>query len=103
MRTSARTRNAVCIITAAALLTACGGNLNAPGGIPEKTAASAALSHHQTFEYTGAKQTFTVPDGVTLIKIVALGASGGGGSKTRVQAATVVVLPPRSSSPRRSK
>jgi Glycine rich protein len=96
----AHIRNVVCTSAAVALLVACGGNVGAPGGILEETVASAAFSHHQIFKYTGAKQAFTVPDGVTLIKIVALGARGGGGSKNQGAggyggraAATFVVTP----------
>lgn len=34
----------------------------------------------QTFYYTGSEQTFTVPAGVTCIKVEAIGAGGGGGN-----------------------
>lgn len=34
----------------------------------------------QTFFYTGSEQTFTVPAGVTCIKVEAIGAGGGGGN-----------------------
>lgn len=36
----------------------------------------ARLAHHQTFRFTGAQQSFTVPAGVTSVKVVALGAAG---------------------------
>ncbi|MGA9018788.1 MAG: hypothetical protein WB438_07655, partial [Candidatus Cybelea sp.] len=62
-----------------------------------------AASKTKTFNYTGHKQTFTVPPGVTTIKIIALGASGGastggygtggvGGDGGRVKA-TIPVTP----------
>jgi hypothetical protein len=43
-------------------------------------AAPAAQAATQNFGYTGGEQTFTVPDGVTTIQVVAVGASGGKGS-----------------------
>ena len=102
MRTSAHTRNAVSISTAVAFLAARGSNLGATDGIPERTTARPAFSHHQTFAYTGAKQTFAVPNGVRLIKVNALAGNGGGGSKNQVRVATAVALPPRSLSLRRN-
>ncbi len=71
------------------------GNL---GAVPAATGAGNALTHHETFQYTGAKQTFTVPDGVTVIKVAALGGNGGdwkdqvGGYGGRVSA-TLSVTP----------
>ena len=38
------------------------------------------LGQTQTFFYTGSEQTFTVPAGVTCIKVEAIGAGGGGGN-----------------------
>ena len=43
-----------------------------------KSHASAYESGSQTFSYTGAEQTFTVPSGVSTITIKAWGAQGGG-------------------------
>jgi hypothetical protein len=56
---------------AAVLLAGCGGN---PGTVPVATHAGNAITHRKTFQYTGGKQTFTVPDGVTQITVIALGA-----------------------------
>jgi hypothetical protein len=52
------------------------------GGPQPPMAAPGALDahgkrHSQTFEYTGAKQTFVVPNGVTRVTVTAYGASGG--------------------------
>jgi hypothetical protein len=59
-----------CVFTA--LLTACGGSQ------PPVAASDAtpALSHDRTFKYTGSKQSFKVPTGVTHITITAYGANG---------------------------
>jgi len=38
------------------------------------------LGQTQTFFYIGSEQTFTVPAGVTCIKVEAIGAGGGGGN-----------------------
>lgn len=79
----------------AALLAGCGGShtlISEPSTMAQASERARELSqqtsamtlpekqqHHQTFRYTGARQLFRVPNGVTFIKIVALGA---GGSKT---------------------
>jgi hypothetical protein len=60
---------------AAAMLAACGGS-QLPMGAP--SVIGEAQSHHQTFDYTGKKQTFKVPAGVKLITVDARGAAGGG-------------------------
>jgi hypothetical protein len=58
------------------MLSGCAG-LQQPIGAPGATNASGdSLSHQKTFNYTGAKQSFTVPAGVSSITIVALGAEG---------------------------
>jgi hypothetical protein len=75
MRTSVR---AISIGVAAALLAGCGGSqppIGAPGVTPDD---SDSLTHHHTFKYTGAKQPFIVPAGVTRITVVALGGAGSG-------------------------
>lgn len=62
---------------AAASLTACG----APSSLvsaPEASAFTESVLHHQTFQYTGKPQAFTVPAGVRQITIVALGGRGAG-------------------------
>ncbi|MGA2761285.1 MAG: glycine-rich protein, partial [Candidatus Cybelea sp.] len=62
------------LIVAVALLAACGGTQ------PPMGAANALGAHgekqSQTFSYTGAEQTFTVPSGVTAVTVTASGASG---------------------------
>lgn len=63
---------------ATALLAGCGGSQVAPtGGVPTGSAAT-SFPYHKTFNYTGAKQDFKVPAGVTHITVVALGAHGAG-------------------------
>lgn len=72
---------------ASALLVGCGG-LQAGGPIPNATSEQQgqprpadfgdALPYHHTFKYTGARQSFKVPEGVRKITIVARGAAGGG-------------------------
>jgi hypothetical protein len=64
-------------VTAVAMLAGCGGS-QAPIGAPyTSSGAREALPHHHKFDYTGAKQLFRVPVGVTSITVVALGAAGG--------------------------
>jgi hypothetical protein len=48
--------------------------------LPSSTAGTDSQTHQQRFKYTGRKQTFTVPSGVTEIKVVAEGAAGVGAS-----------------------
>jgi hypothetical protein len=100
MRVSGLSRYAlICCVTA--ILAGCGGTQSLTGAqgpiIPN------AASKTKTFSYTGHRQTFTVPPGVTTIKIIALGASGGastggygtggvGGDGGRVKA-TIPVTP----------
>jgi hypothetical protein len=65
---------------AAALLTDCGGSplpINAP---PATSSIDASLPYHKTFKYTGRKQSFKIPVGVTKIEVVARGAAGAGES-----------------------
>jgi len=45
--------------------------------LPSSVIAANAPAGSQTFTYTGKKQTFVVPSGVTLLTITAYGASGG--------------------------
>ncbi|MGA8797135.1 MAG: glycine-rich protein [Candidatus Cybelea sp.] len=82
MRVSGLSRYALCTCVAAILAGCTAQSLTGAQGaiIPD------AVSKTKTFSYTGHKQTFTVPPGVTTIKIIALGASGGastGGYGTR--------------------
>jgi hypothetical protein len=66
---------AICV--AAATLSGCGGS-QPPMGAPSATSESGdSLPYHKPFYYTGAKQSFKVPAGVTKIDIVGRGAAGG--------------------------
>jgi hypothetical protein len=60
-----------------ALLAGCAGS-SGGGALLPISSAGKHPSNHQKFSYTGARQTFTVPAGVTTLKITAYGASGGG-------------------------
>lgn len=64
----------------AALLSACGGGSSVPIGTPNTSAGPTGLKHHQTFSYTGVKQTFIVPAGVTRLTVLARGGQGPGSS-----------------------
>ena len=57
--------------------TSCGQDMVCVGG----DCVDAEVHGDQTFSYTGGPQTFTVPDGVTSIDVVAYGAQGGAGAK----------------------
>lgn len=77
MDTFAVSRYAFSVGVAAALLAGCGGSQ--PLGLPGVTGDdSDSLANHHTFKYTGAKQSFIVPAGVTRITVVARGAAGSG-------------------------
>jgi hypothetical protein len=75
MKTLALSRYAFSL-SAATLLTGCGGSSPVSG----MDSFANALTHQQTFQYTGNAQTFTVPLGVTKITVDARGAEGGGAS-----------------------
>src|SRR5580700_10088407 len=69
------------LVCLAALLGGCGardGNGVAPATIASdlRAATPDSFSKHRTFTYTGGKQTFTVPHGVTQIRVIARGANG---------------------------
>ena len=68
-----------CALTvgASALLAGCGG-LQLPIATTASNAAPSAVTHHAIFRYTGKKQTFKVPGGVTRIHVIALGGGGAG-------------------------
>lgn len=68
---------ALSISVAAALLAGCGAS-QLPAGSSPSGAGPFALTHQITFQYTGEKQTFKVPHGVTRIRVIAVGGSGGG-------------------------
>lgn len=61
---------------AAALLAACSASSMPFGGVKGAGLGSAS-SGSQTFSYTGKKQTFVVPQGVTQLAVVVRGAGGG--------------------------
>jgi hypothetical protein len=63
---------------AIAMLAGCGGT-QPPMGTNVASAGMQAPSRHRTFYYTGGKQTFDVPTGVTQVTIVAKGAAGSNG------------------------
>jgi hypothetical protein len=95
MKTLDFTRHMFTSCVAAAALAGCGGPQTAISAPYVSSGAGEALPYHHTFHYTGAKQSFKVPAGVTSITVVALGAAGGaissyyktnGGSGGRVHA-----------------
>jgi hypothetical protein len=77
MNTFASSAYAFSISAAAALLAGCGAS-QLPVATSPSSAARFASTHHVTFGYTGKKQTFNVPNGVTRIRVIAVGASGAG-------------------------
>ncbi len=66
---------------AVAVLAACGGQTG-NSAIPAQSRVRPDLPYHQTFSFKGERQFFTVPDGVSELKINAFGASGGGTNGT---------------------
>jgi hypothetical protein len=60
------------------MLAGCGGSQPPIGTPGAATHVQQAHSHRLIFNYTGSEQTFKVPTDVTLIKVVARGAGGGG-------------------------
>lgn len=76
----------------APLLAACGESqppIGATGAMPQSLAyrstssGSKALPYHHTFRYTGSRQVFKVPAGVSSIDVVARGAAGAGQTPCR--------------------
>jgi Glycine rich protein len=63
------------ISIAAALLAGCSGS-QLPVRANGTSATMQAQSHHRTFQYTGAEQSFKVPAGVTSLDVDARGAAG---------------------------
>ena len=78
MKSLGFSRYALNTCVAAVLLSGCGGNAGSSGATPPVNVAGEGFSYHKTFTFTGAKQTFTVPTGVKRIKVIAVGAQGGG-------------------------
>jgi len=77
MRSLAFSRYAFSVCAAAALLSGCGMRGSDTALMPPAV-REAALPHGRTFYFTGRRQTFIVPAGVTRLTFVALGAAGGG-------------------------
>jgi hypothetical protein len=77
MKTILASSYALGIGVVAALLVGCRTS-QLPATISPSAATPFAFTHHMTFRYTGKKQTFNVPSGVTRIRVIAVGASGGG-------------------------
>ena len=67
---------ALSITLTGALLSACGGASSVPVAADNAFKAATGPKHHQTFSYTGKKQTFIVPAGVRRLTVVARGAEG---------------------------
>jgi hypothetical protein len=61
------------------MLAGCGGS-QPPIGAPAASTRNVSPSGHQRFDYTGQRQTFTVPADVSWLTVDALGASGGSGA-----------------------
>jgi hypothetical protein len=66
------------VSAAATLLAGCGGSSYSLGPTAGTAGPLAPQKSKQRFLYTGAQQSFVVPSGVTKIKVIAYGASGGG-------------------------
>ena len=79
MSTLAMSRYAFIIGAAVAMLAGCSAS-HLPAAISPGGETPFAFTHHVTFRYTGKKQTFTVPRGVTRIRVIVVGAAGGGPS-----------------------
>ncbi len=78
MRAVRLRRAALSISLAEALLSACGGGSPVPIATSNALITPSGLKHHQTFSYTGTKQTFVVPAGVTRLTVIARGGEGTG-------------------------
>jgi hypothetical protein len=61
---------------AAAMVAGCGGQTSS-SVVPVNGALNSVSGHH-TFRFTGTAQIFRVPNGVTQIRVIALGGNGGG-------------------------
>jgi hypothetical protein len=89
-------RNLVGACVSAALLAACGG-----GSVPSSSTPTSIAPVHaphnkkksQTFNYTGAEQTFKVPARVKYVTVTAQGAGSGGGTAGGLVRATIPVTP----------
>jgi hypothetical protein len=74
-------RYASCICVCALLLSSCNGS-SIPNAGDNATVGLQALKNHKVFAYTGTKQTFIVPTGVTRLAVSAHGGSGAGAGYT---------------------
>ncbi len=72
-------RYALGLGVAVAMLAGCGGH--ASNGVVPVDGVPNSLANHKSFYYTGGAQDFTVPAGVTQLKVVARGARGAGSPK----------------------
>ncbi len=84
-------RFALTIGAAVALLAGCGGG--GESATPAADQVAQALTHSRTFNYTGTKQSFAVPAGVTHIAVVARGAHGASCPKTARGARVYAEIP----------
>lgn len=78
MRAFEFSRCALSISTAALLLSACSGSSIPVHATGNAATGAGALAKHKTFDFTGTRQRFIVPSGVTQLTISARGAAGGG-------------------------
>jgi hypothetical protein len=78
MRDFELSRAALSITLAGALLSACGGGSSVPVVAGNTFSGATGSKHHQTFAYTGTKQTFIVPAGITRLTVIARGGEGAG-------------------------
>jgi len=76
MRAIEVNRRALSLPLIFAFLSACGGSSVQPA--TDNAIAATSLKHHETFSYTGAKQKFIVPGGVTQLAVSAHGGAGSG-------------------------
>lgn len=78
---------------AAALLVGCGGPQTAITTTGTANADSDSLPYQKTFHYTGSQQSFEVPEGVTQLTVVALGARGAGAHEGAKGGRVYAVIP----------
>jgi len=74
--------DALCLSVAFALLAGCGGSQSPIGAPATNFVGPSRARDKQVFHYTGFEQSFKAPSGVTQVRIVAKGASGGGNCGT---------------------
>lgn len=74
-------RYALSISAAAAFFAGCGGSQSQIGAPVVPSYSGDSFPHHKTFHYSGNRQSFRVPNNVTKLQVVALGAAGAGGRR----------------------